>query len=330
MQIKSIFYFITVVKCKSYSRASEQLFLSQSALSQQIKKLENELGVELFDHSKHKVILTEAGNVFYEDGQHIVSFYEMTKSKLNSLANLDSHTVSFGISPFYSHYYLPILLPSLAKEHPSINCKIVEEISVELEKYLIDETLDFCLVPLQPMNDKLYYDVVFHEEILLAVPKNHPANEFAIPSVGMPYLDLKHLKNSDFIMLKPIQKFYQTSMRLCMEAGFEPRISIETISWDTLNTLVGNGMGVGFVPEIVKYTLPEEKRPNYYRTHAQRTYAIASLKSRNMHATTRVVIDNFKNSFSCIYEHLPGILNQQALDTPRVQAPNSQPPPPGR
>ena len=304
MQLKVIQYFITIVERKSFSRASEELFLSQSALSQQMRKLENELGVELFNHSKHKVELTEAGIIFYEDSLHILRAYEMTKSKLKDLANAGNSVVTLGISPFYSHYYLPILLPSLMNEHPNINYKIVEEISIDLEKRLIDGTIDFCLIPLQPINDKLHYEVIFNEEILLAVPKNHPANGFAIPSVGMPFMDLSHLKDANFIMLKPTQKFYEMSIRLCMEAGFEPRTIIETISWDTLNTLVGNGMGVGFVPELVINSLPIEKRPNYYRIHAQRTYAIASLKSNELSVTAQIVIDSFKNSFSRINESL--------------------------
>lgn len=154
------------------------------------------------------------------------------------------------------------------------------------------------------MNDKLYYDVVFTEEILLAVPKKHPANAFAIPSVGMPFIDMVHLKDANFIMLKQVQKFYEMSMCICMEAGFQPHVIIETINWDTINKLVGNGMGVGFIPEIVVGTLPEEKRPNYYRIHRQRTYAIAWLKTKKLSAHARVVIDNFKASFASTREYL--------------------------
>jgi LysR family transcriptional regulator, hydrogen peroxide-inducible genes activator len=299
MQFKCIQYFIMIVKEGSFSSAAEKLHISQPALSQRIKKIEEELNANLFDRSKHRAELTEAGRILYLKGIHILHLYEQITNRISAIGNSSMEVVRFGISPFYSHYYLPVLLPPLLEQHPTLRYEIVEDISITLEEKLLGGNLDFCLVPVFPKNKLLEYEIVYREEILLAVPKNSPVNAYSTPASGFPYMDLSCVKNERFIALKPIQKFSESGIHLCEEFGFTPNVVCETMNWDTLNMLVSTGLGVGFVPNLLTNVISEDKRPNYYRisNNALRAYAIASIPGCTMSVASQIVINSFKNSF---------------------------------
>jgi LysR family hydrogen peroxide-inducible transcriptional activator len=166
---------------------------------------------------------------------------------------------------------------------------------------LINGQLDFCTIPLHPINPELEYEVIHQEEIFLAVPKHHPVNSQITPSPGFSYIDLRLVKNEPFIALKSVQKFSQMSIRMCEEAGFTPNVILETLNWDTVNLLVAKGLGVGFVPEIlVNSASRDENQPNYYRilsTRATRPYAIAYSKGKTPFAAAQILMDYFRDAF---------------------------------
>ena len=120
MRLRSIEYFLAIVREGSFSAAAEKLYISQSALSQQIKKLERELGGTLFDRSKHTAELTDVGALFVEDGGQILQIYQHTLRRIREIQDPAAGMVRFGISPFYSRYYLPSILPPLHRQYPDI------------------------------------------------------------------------------------------------------------------------------------------------------------------------------------------------------------------
>lgn len=300
MQLKAMEYFVEIVESGSFSAASEKLFISQPALSQQIKKLEEEVGTVLFDRSRHPIQLTEAGNLFLREGKRILQIYDQL---LRNIALLENHTedvVRFGISPFYSRHYLPFLLPPLIGAYPAIKYEIMEEYSYLIEQALIDGKLDFCMVPLLPQNPFLTYEPIYHETILLAVPKDSPVNRFAVPAKdGLPYMDLANVQKEPFIALKSVQKFTNFSKELCARAGFTPDVVCETMNWDALNMLVSTGLGIGFVPDILVDQLEEGIRPRYYRLspQAQRVYTIAHRQGDTLSKPAKLMVEVFRKAF---------------------------------
>ena len=152
MRLRSIEYFLAIVREGSFSAAAEKLYISQSALSQQIKKLERELGGTLFDRSKHTAELTDVGALFVEDGGQILQIYQHTLRRNREIQDPAAGMVRFGISPFYSRYYLPSILPPLHRQYPDIKYEVVEDYSGKLEALLLERKLDFALVPSLPEN----------------------------------------------------------------------------------------------------------------------------------------------------------------------------------
>lgn len=300
MDLKAITYVTVIARERSFSKAAEKLFISQPALSQYIKKVEAELNLPLFERQSHPLELTAAGEVFVQDGEVILQLRDRMLRRIHNIANQYGDTVHFGISPFYSKYYLPKVLPRFFADYPKIKVEISEEYSYVMENLLISGQLDFCALPIHPMNPQLTYEVIHQEEIFLAVPKKHPVNALITPSPGFPYIDLRLVKNEPFIGLKSVQKFSEMGRHLCEDAGFAPHILYETLSWDTVNMLIANGLGVGFVPEILIDSDTAHNRPHYYRianANATRPYAIVSRKGTVPTPAAQLLMDYFRESF---------------------------------
>ena len=305
MQLKAIEYFIAIVETGSFTKAAEKLFISQPALSQQIRKLEDELGTKLFDRTRHSAELTEAGVLFLQEGRRILQIYNQFLQRIFELEHPTEEVVHFGISPFYSRYYLPLLLPPLINAHPALRYEVTENYSYVIEKALIDGKLDFCMVPLAPKNPLLIYEPIYQETILLAVPQDSSVNRFAFSVNGVNYIDLQAVRQEPFIALKPIQKISEYSRQLCEQAGFSPNIICETMNWDTLNKLVSTGLGVGFVPDLLIGQLEEEIRPRYYHLlpDAQRIYTIAYRQGDTLSRSARVMVEVFRKAFNNLAIH---------------------------
>ena len=299
MTFKTIEYVLAVYETGSFSRAAQQLFISQPALSQAIRKTEEELGAAIFVRDTHSVRLTAAGELLVREGRELLAKRNELKTRISGLSAARNDIIRLGISPFYSKYYLPAVLPYFSRYFPSVRLEITEEISVVLEQQVVDGMLDFCFVPLHPQNPRLCYEVIHVEEILLAVPQGSPVCIHATPSPTLPYLDLKYCENEPFIALKSIQKFNDMSAKLCAQAGFKPHIVYETLNWDTVNLLAASGLGVGFVPDVLLNHFTGERSPQYYHllgVDALRPYAVAFKKGSELSPLARQLVEIFRSN----------------------------------
>ncbi|MCI8816204.1 MAG: LysR family transcriptional regulator [Angelakisella sp.] len=303
MQIKAFQYFDTIVEKKTLSAAAEALFISQPALSQQLRKMEEEVGAQLFLREGHSLVLTPAGEIFLKNSRHMLRVYGNMRREIDLCRRKDRGSVRFGISPFYSQHYLPRLLPPILHQHPHLKIDIVEDISQRLERLLLEGELDFCALPLSPKNELLEYEAIYQEEILLAVPRSHPLNAgypaTALSEGNFPYIDLALVKNEAFIGLKQVQKFSVMGLRLCEEAGFVPNTICETLNWETVHLLVASGLGVGFIPRMLAGEVKDLAAcPCYYRIPASfRAYAIARRLGESPSDPALILIDGIRDFF---------------------------------
>lgn len=302
MQLRDIQYVVTVAHESSFSKAAQALYISQPALSQSIKRLENELGVPLFIRENNSIRLTAAGKIFVADGTEILKMSNALRTKMSDIINLRDCHLKIGISTFYSNCYLPKIIPAFQRQYPSIHLEIIEEISMVLEKLAEEEKVDFCMIP-GPLDSKqLDCHIIYQEQILMALPSDHPLNRQITPALssGLPFIDLALLKDEPFVFLKKHQKFTRMGHQLCENAGFSPNIIFETGNWNTVHSLVSTGMGVGFIPEILTEMPTAGKRPVYYRIMANittRPYLIAYKKGALLPAAAQNFIEAAKNSF---------------------------------
>lgn len=302
MDTKAIEYVSAIIREGNVSKAAKSLFISQPALSQYVAKLESDLGIELFTRERKRLTLTRAGEIFIRDGTTMLNLYSSMCSRMCDATKLETETIHLGISQFYSKYYLPQILPSFMREHPNVEFSITESVTTHLEKMTENGKLDFALIPLYMRRSGMEYTIIHNDEIYLAIPGDSSINNKASFVNGQASIRLHHVRNEPFIMLKPVQTFAQMAEHLCEEAGFVPNIICQVMSWDTLNLLVGAGLGVGFVPDITIGTLPPDKAPRYYRIASSlnviRPYCIISDVNHELSDIAKLFREHVINTYT--------------------------------
>lgn len=299
MDFKAIEYLCAIVEAKTISQAAKNLFISQPALSQYVAKIERDLGTPVFIRNGHAMALTSAGEILVREGRALMAEREKMLSHIASLSDQAQEVIRFGISPFYSKYYLPLLIPYYREHYPHVKLDIVEMSSTALEDEVLAQRLDFCFIPAEPMRDGLAYQPICMEEIMIGIPPGHPANKHITPSPGIPYLDISVIKDEPFVALIPSLKFSRMSQRILRHFGITPDTVYETTNWDTVCMLVAKGVGVGFLPEVLMHMHLHE--PNFYRIaglDSTRAYAVVYAKGKHLsHAALNLInifIENLK------------------------------------
>ena len=127
MDFKALEYICAISEAKTISQAAKNLFISQPALSQFLSKLERELGTPIFDRSGNMMTLTSAGEILVRDGSKLLLSRNEMLHRVAELSDERAETLRFGVSPFYSKYYLPLLFPYYREHHPNIRLDIVEK-----------------------------------------------------------------------------------------------------------------------------------------------------------------------------------------------------------
>lgn len=298
MEIFNLRYFVALWNNKSFSRAAEEVHISQPALTQCLKKMENEIGAPLLVRNGHQIQLTEAGKLVYSYGKRIVDLHSSLSGALSEIIHKGDVKIRMGMSPFYSKYYLPSIIPFIREQYPNVFIETEEDISDNLEKKLKRGELDFCCLPQDPEIEGIAYEPICIEEILLAVPSESPINQHAISAIPLPCMDLKYVTNQKFVSLKSIQKINRLIEGLCKSNGIDYNVVYETLDWETVNIMIGSGIGIGFVPDILYSNQKGENIPVYYRIpnqNIQRRYSIAYNSTKTFSDTERLMISVFKS-----------------------------------
>ncbi|WP_047151194.1 LysR family transcriptional regulator [Aneurinibacillus tyrosinisolvens] len=244
MELRQLLYAVRIAEEQSFSKAAEKLHLAQPSLSQQIAKLERELGIILFERSTNTLKLTYAGERFFESAVKILDQVEQLKKEMEDVAELKRGTLTVGSLPITGTHILPLVLPIFKKNYPGVEVKLIEEATRTLEQLTARGTTEMSLLTLPVQDPHLEWEEIWQEEIFLAVPPDHPLS-------GEKEVAVKELKNEAFIMLKKGQGFRTLAAKWCEEAGFTPRVVFESSNIETVKSLVAAGMGIAYVPSMM-------------------------------------------------------------------------------
>ncbi|RAP78147.1 LysR family transcriptional regulator [Paenibacillus montanisoli] len=293
MEFRQLQYVIQIAKEKNFSKAAEKLHIAQPSLSQQLSKLEKEIGVLLFRRTTNSVELTHAGAVFVDKAQNILDNIEQLKQELDDLANMRKGKLVVGSLSITGSHVLPIVLPIFNKQYPSIEVVLVEDTPSKLEQLTASGQTDLSLLALPLFEPSLEWVPIIEEDIMLAVPPDHPLVKIKDP------VRIERLRSEPFIVLKKGQGFRQNVMEICEKAGFEPRIVFESVNIETVQSLVAAGMGITFVPKMLMRDKTDERTPVYLPIAAPspiRTLVIASRKGRYLSRAAEAFIDTMKST----------------------------------
>jgi len=242
LDIKHLQYFMEVTRSGSFTRAANQLYITQPAISRIIKSLEDELGMPLFIRSRKQLSLTDAGRVLYEHAQIFDQQFELLKTELDQLSTLKKGHIRIGLPSIVNSFFFSELIASFHQEYPEITFQMVEDGSKRIEEKVISDTLDFGVVVLPEEHDQFDYYSFVQESLKLVVPASHHL---------VPYqtVSLKELKEEDFIMFNQDFALRDRIINACSEAGFSPRVISETSQLDFIEEMVASGLGITLLPE---------------------------------------------------------------------------------
>ena len=275
MELQQLRYVRAVAETGSFSRAAERCQVAQPSLSQQVLKLEEELGTKLFDRLGRSIRITEAGRALVPYARTILDQVEAARlSVANKNADL-SGTVAVGVIPTIAPYLMPRCTASFAKKYPAAKLRIVEETTPVLVEGLRDLSLDFAVLALPLRHKELETFPIRTERLFAVLPKGHPR-------AGAASLVLKDLRREPFVMLRDGHCFRDLSLELCSRARIAPQIAFESGQFSSLLGMVAAGVGISLVPEMA---IDRNSECSYVRVsdaRASRTIVAAVLHGRNL------------------------------------------------
>ena len=275
MELHQLRYFCAVAETGSFSRAAEQSHVSQPSLSQQIIKLEEELGARLFDRLGRSVRLTELGKTFLPRARAVLRELEAAKGDVVERKDFVGGPVTVGVIPTVGPYFLPRVLTSFSRKFPQVRITVDEEITPVLLDRLRAGAIDVAILALPIRGHEFEATPLLTERLFAALPKNHRLAKRTA-------LSLRDLRSEPFLLLRDGHCFRDTAVAACDRARLHPQVIFESGQFSSLLSLVGAGMGVSIVPEMAV----ERKSPCRYvhiaDEQAARTIGTVVLRGRSL------------------------------------------------
>ena len=246
MEFRHLTYFLAVARHQHFTRAAQALGIAQPSLSQQIMTLEAELGTPLFDRAGRRVRLTDAGEALLPYATRILALVDEARAELTDHVELRRGRVTIGTTPTAGTHLLPAALADFNRRYPGIDLRLHEAGSPDLIDLLATGDLDLAIVILPVRRPELTVARLLTEEVVLAVPPDHPLAAAPPPS-GVPP---DALADQPFVLVRQGYGLRRMTLDLCTRAGFSPHVVLDGAEMDTVLSLVGAGLGVACLPRL--------------------------------------------------------------------------------
>ena len=222
MDWQQLLYFKTLAKVENFTRASIELSLSQPALSRSISRLEEEVGVPLFERKSRGVILNKYGQIFLEHANRALSEIAEAKQEIHHIVNPFHGTISLAFIQTLGSSFVPELISSFQKNYPDIHFQLYQHATNKILSQLESAEIDigFCS-PKEPIENLSSISIV-KDELFLIVPIDHRL-------AGVDEVDLSEVAHDPFVLFKPETAVRDVTERLCHEAGFHPKCPLKDL-----------------------------------------------------------------------------------------------------
>ncbi|GGA40171.1 LysR family transcriptional regulator [Paenibacillus physcomitrellae] len=240
MDFLQLQYFQTVARLEHMTKAAETLSIAQPSLSKSISRLEEELGVRLFDREGRTIKLNSMGKAFLQRVDRVFMELNEGRQEVQQLAGLQEGSITLAVT---ISKILPELLGSFLSEYPKVHLRQVMEPAVRIKQQLESGEIDFCITSLPIEGDHLIWEPLMTEEIFLLVPQDHPLSFRSS-------ISLSEVREDRFISLNSGYGFRRLTDEFCRKAGFMPNTAFEGDEPAVIGSLVNKGLGVAFVPAM--------------------------------------------------------------------------------
>lgn len=289
-------YILSIYEEGSFSKAAKKLYISQPSLSASVKRIEEKIGVPLFDRSGAPVSLTEAGLEYVRYALEIREKEQNFERYVSDYTNIIKGSVRIGGSSLFSSFMLPFMISEFGKTYPNVKFQIVEDNTKNLTEKLDLGTLDMIIDNTVINHDTLKSTVCTSEVLLLAVPVSFPVNEklkkFRLSTNDIK--DNKHLSDeydvslndfSDcpFILLNTDNDTGKRADMLFKKYDLNPKVTFFLDQQVTAHNISCIGMGISFVSDTLVKHIESEPRLYYYKLHDEEVTRNIYFYKKNNH-----------------------------------------------
>ena len=250
MEMQQLRYVVAVARTGNFSRAAGQCHVSQPSLSQQIKKLEDELGERLFDRMKRAAKLTPHGEAFLRHAVHILEAADTAKREAAEAKDLLRGTITVGVLPTIAPYLLPEAMAEFTEKYPGVEIIVQEDTTARLLQHALAYEIDFALASQPIQDERLEVKELFAEDLLLALPPGHPLTRKRTVAVA-------DLEGERLIVMKEGHCLGDQVLGFCERRDVKPKISFRSAQLETVQALVASGLGISLIPAMAARSVRE-------------------------------------------------------------------------
>lgn len=241
MNLRAMQYLVKLADVRHFSKAAELCHVSQPTLSTQIRKLEEELDVQLVERSPRQVMLTEVGEEIVERARSLLAEASAIKAIARRSRDPHSGTLRLGIFPTLAPYFLPHVVPEIRRRFPRLMLRLFEEKTEDVLAMLAQGRLDAGLLALPIDNEQLVARKLFDEPFVLAVSEHHAL-------AGKARIALADLQHQELLLLEDGHCLRDQALEVCQLADAHEQLDFHATSMETLRQMVAAGTGITLMP----------------------------------------------------------------------------------
>lgn len=250
MNLRDLHYFTVLAEVKHFGEAAKRCFVSQPTLSMQIKKLEDTLGVVLFERNNKQVFLTDQGLALLSRAKKVLMLVEEMKDLARHSTDPFSGDLRLGVIPTVAPYLLPLVMPEIKSNFPDLKVWLLEDQTQRLLLKLEGGEIDAAIMAL-PVDGSFAHQTLFHEAFYFACSVSHPLAKSKAIAVN-------ELSNQPILLLEEGHCLREQAMAVCQMAKTSELADFTATSLETLRLMVQAGMGVTLLPALATYSEPSD------------------------------------------------------------------------
>lgn len=272
-------YVYEVYKERSFSKAAKNLFISQPSLSGTIKRVEEEIGYEIFDRSTKPIGVTDIGEKYIKTIEKILKLERHFIQYVNDVDDLKAGNVSVGGTQQYTSYMLPAIVSKFIEKYPNINVDIVEAKTSSLIRYLNEGRIDIAIDNYSYDEEDYSRQFQTKDTMILTVPKSFSSNEnlkdYALSfeeiqsgefkNDDIPFVQLSEFKDENFILLKEGNDTRTRAHKKFVNENITPKVILEVEQQITSYNLTAYGLGISFISDYLIRNVGDNDSLRYYK-----------------------------------------------------------------
>ena len=243
MNIRALQYLVTLADVRHFSKAADRCFVSQPTLSTQIRKLEEELDVQLVERTPRKVMLTKVGEEVVERCRRVLNEVEAMRSIARQARDPESGLLRIGIFPTLAPYLLPHVIPTLRRRFPRLTLRLFEEKTEDILEMLSQGQLDAAILALPIGTDRFVTRTLFEEPFVVAMPEHHPLSQRQT-------LSMAELEDQELLLLEDGHCLREHALEVCQMTGAHEKLDFHATSMETLRQMVAANTGITLMPTL--------------------------------------------------------------------------------